>query len=65
MNRFQTDTMAEVDCVREEALKAGADDAVMAEHWAKGGDGAANLATAVVKACDSAQTEDFRWGVMG
>ena len=34
------------------AMKAGAEDAVVSEVWAKGGAGGAELAEAVVKACD-------------
>ena len=37
--------------VREHALKHGAFDAQVAEHWEKGGEGAVNLAHAVVNAC--------------
>lgn len=51
INAFPTDTPAEHALVREAALKAGAFDAVVSYNWAKGGDGAANLATAVDKAC--------------
>ncbi|HJR92677.1 MAG TPA: formate--tetrahydrofolate ligase [Acidimicrobiia bacterium] len=52
INAFPTDTHAEIDLVREKALEAGALDAVMADHWARGGAGAADLAEAVVKACE-------------
>lgn len=52
INSFPTDTWAEINLIREAALAAGASDAVLAEHWLKGGDGAAELAEAVVKACE-------------
>jgi len=52
INSFPTDTWAEIDLIREAALAAGASDAVLAEHWLKGGDGATALAEAVVKACE-------------
>jgi formyltetrahydrofolate synthetase len=52
INSFPTDTWAEINLIREAALAAGASDAVLAEHWAKGGDGAADLAEAVVQACE-------------
>ncbi len=52
INSFPTDTWAEVQLIREAALGAGAVDAVVSEHWTKGGEGAAALAEAVVKACD-------------
>ncbi len=51
INSFPTDTWAEIDLIREAALAAGASNAVLAEHWLKGGDGAAELAAAVVEAC--------------
>jgi formyltetrahydrofolate synthetase len=54
VNAFPTDTQAEWDLVREEALKAGAADAAVSRHWAEGGTGAADLARAVEKAAGSA-----------
>src|SRR5215475_14300591 len=51
INKFKDDTDAEVDLVRRLSIAAGAEDAVMSDHWAKGGAGAVNLANAVVKAC--------------
>lgn len=55
INKFETDTEAEIAVVREEALKAGAADAIPANHWAEGGKGAVDLAEGVIKA--SAQEE--------
>ncbi|HEX7100177.1 MAG TPA: formate--tetrahydrofolate ligase [Acidimicrobiia bacterium] len=52
INSFPTDSWAEVQLIREAALDAGAVDAVVSEHWAKGGEGAAALAEAVVKGCE-------------
>ncbi|MEM9776675.1 MAG: formate--tetrahydrofolate ligase [Chloroflexota bacterium] len=52
INKFHTDTDAEVEMVKKAAVEAGAVDAVMSNHWARGGDGAADLASAVVKACE-------------
>jgi len=52
VNRFTSDTDAEVELVRQRALGAGAEDAVPSEVWAKGGEGGAALAEAVVKACE-------------
>lgn len=52
INFFPTDTWAEISLIRDAALAAGASDAVLAEHWEKGGAGAAELAEAVVKACE-------------
>jgi formyltetrahydrofolate synthetase len=52
VNTFTTDSPAELEFVREAALKAGAEDAVVSEVWGKGGAGGARLAEAVVKACE-------------
>jgi formyltetrahydrofolate synthetase len=51
VNRFQHDTTAEIDLVRKLAVQAGAQDAVMANHWAEGGAGAVELGKAVIAAC--------------
>jgi formyltetrahydrofolate synthetase len=52
VNRFATDTDAEVALVRRIAQDAGAEDAVMSDHWARGGEGAVELAEAVVAASE-------------
>ncbi|HEY1756692.1 MAG TPA: formate--tetrahydrofolate ligase [Bryobacteraceae bacterium] len=52
VNRFKTDTPAEIELVRRLAIEAGAEDAAVADNWAQGGAGAADLGRAVVKACD-------------
>jgi len=52
VNRFHTDTDAEVELVRKISRGAGAEDAVMANHWALGGAGAVELGKAVVTACE-------------
>jgi formyltetrahydrofolate synthetase len=51
VNRFKTDTPAEIELVRRLAIEAGAEDAAVADNWAQGGAGAADLGRAVVKAC--------------
>ena len=51
VNRFREDTAAEIELVCRVAIEAGAEDAVMTDHWAQGGAGAVALAEAVVKAC--------------
>ena len=53
INRFASDTDAEVEAIREEAIAAGAKDVVVFEGHAKGGEGAVALADAVVEACAS------------
>ena len=40
VNRFKTDTSAEIDAVVKVAEEAGAYKAVMCNHWAEGGKGA-------------------------
>jgi len=50
INRFLTDTEEEIALVRKEAESAGARCAV-ADHWAKGGEGALELADVVTDAC--------------
>ena len=52
INAFPTDTPAEVEAVREVSLAAGARAAVVANHWALGGEGAADLAEAVWAAAE-------------
>src|SRR5580698_9093849 len=52
VNRFKHDTDAEVELVRKLSIAAGAEDAVMSNHWAEGGLGAVNLGKAVVAACE-------------
>jgi len=59
VNRFTPDTDAEVEMVRDYALEQGAFESVPTEHWAKGGEGAAKLAEAVVEACE--QPSDFEF----
>jgi methylenetetrahydrofolate dehydrogenase (NADP+)/methenyltetrahydrofolate cyclohydrolase/formyltetrahydrofolate synthetase/formate--tetrahydrofolate ligase len=51
INAFPTDSWSEINLIKESSMKAGASDAVLAEHFLKGGEGAADLAEAVVKAC--------------
>jgi len=59
VNRFVSDTEAEIEMVRRAAVAAGAEDAVMSDHWAKGGAGAVDLAKAVIAACR--RPSDFRF----
>ncbi|MGB0387210.1 MAG: formate--tetrahydrofolate ligase, partial [Ardenticatenaceae bacterium] len=63
INRFPTDTSAEIDLVKRLAKEAGASDAVEAYHWSDGGDGASELAEAVVKACDQPSQFEFIYDV--
>ena len=58
LNAFYTDTPAERELVRQVAEAAGARFAV-SDHWLKGGEGARELAEAVVAACDEPNTFDY------
>jgi len=58
VNRFLTDTKAEIELVRKVAEQNGALAAV-SEHWLKGGEGAIELAEAVTTACD--EKTDFKF----
>ena len=53
INRFGTDSPEELDAVRTIAMEAGADAAVEADGFARGGEGMTDLAEAVVKAAES------------
>jgi formate--tetrahydrofolate ligase len=58
VNCFHTDTDAEVEMVRKAAEAAGARCA-KSTHWADGGDGALELADAVIDACE--EQNDFKF----
>jgi formyltetrahydrofolate synthetase len=52
INRFKDDTDAEIALIHKRATATGAEDAVMSTVWADGGAGGADLAKAVMKACE-------------
>jgi formate--tetrahydrofolate ligase len=56
INRFSADTDAEIGLV-EQKCKALGVEALMADHWAEGGAGAADVARAVIKICDSGKSK--------
>jgi formate--tetrahydrofolate ligase len=58
INSFPTDTPGEVEAIREVALEAGADAAVVATHFSDGGKGATALAEAVWAA--ASRPSEFR-----
>jgi len=58
INSFHTDTKEEIAMVRKAAEAAGARCA-LSEHWLKGGDGALELADAVMEACE--EKNDFKF----
>jgi formate--tetrahydrofolate ligase len=51
INRFSADTDAEIQLVKDKCKALGVE-ALMADHWAMGGEGAADVARAVVKTID-------------
>ncbi len=60
VNSFFTDTDKELEMIRKAAIEeGGAVDAVVSRHWELGGEGAVDLAKAVVKACE--QPSDFKF----
>lgn len=59
INRFPTDSQHEHDLIKEISLAAGAMAAASTDHHAQGGEGAEDLAEAVVEACD--QPSDFKY----
>ncbi|MEK7290316.1 MAG: formate--tetrahydrofolate ligase, partial [Planctomycetota bacterium] len=58
INNFHTDTDAEIKAIRRLAEKVGARVA-LSKHWLKGGDGALELADAVIDACN--QPNNFKF----
>jgi len=59
VNRFTSDTDAEIDLIRKAALAGGAEDAVASTHWSDGGAGAVALAKAVMAACERPSSFKF------
>jgi formate--tetrahydrofolate ligase len=56
LNRFSADSDAEIKLV-EDKCKALGVEALMADHWALGGEGAVNLARAVIKVAESGKSK--------
>jgi formate--tetrahydrofolate ligase len=56
INRFSADTDAEIALVKDKCKALGVE-ALMADHWAMGGEGAADVARAVVKTIDSGKAK--------
>lgn len=60
INRFHTDTDAELEFVQKACRESGKIvDAVITNHWEEGGEGAIDLGKAVIKAAE--QKSDFRF----
>ena len=58
INSFYTDTKAEIEAIRKISEQSGALVAV-SEHWLRGGDGAKELAEAVIQACNEKNNFKF------
>ena len=56
INRFSADTEAEIKLVQDKCKSLGVE-ALMADHWAMGGAGAADVARAVVKIAESGKSK--------
>jgi formate--tetrahydrofolate ligase len=56
INRFSRDTDAEIELVKTLCAKLGVE-ALMADHWAQGGEGALDVARAVVKLADQGKAK--------
>ncbi len=59
INRFKDDTDAEIALIRKRARETGAEDAVESTVWMNGGAGGADLAKAVMKACEKPSSFKF------
>ena len=64
INAFPTDTPAELALVEEKCAELGVN-AVLSEHWAKGGAGAIDLAHAVVDACGTPSKMTYSYEIEG
>ena len=57
INKFPTDTPAEVDILKKKAIQSGAFDAIECDVFAKGGEGALELAESVVEVANQSPSE--------
>ena len=62
INRFPTDTVAELELVREECKRLGVN-VELSEVWGKGGEGGVDLANAVVRLCEEENDFTFCYDV--
>ncbi|XP_044265434.1 C-1-tetrahydrofolate synthase, cytoplasmic-like [Tribolium madens] len=63
INSFETDTEAEIQLVKEEAIRNGAFGAAVSNHWAQGGAGAIDLAELVMDACEEENNFKFLYNL--
>ncbi|CUM54712.1 uncharacterized protein AC631_04249 [Debaryomyces fabryi] len=60
INKMSSDSDSEHQVIKEEALKAGATDAIVSNHWEEGGKGAVELGQGIIEACNS-QDKQFKF----
>mmetsp|Transcript_3994 Transcript_3994/g.4427 ORF Transcript_3994/g.4427 Transcript_3994/m.4427 type:complete len:947 (-) Transcript_3994:54-2894(-) len=60
INKMSSDSESEHQVIKEEALKAGATDAIVSNHWEEGGKGAVELGQGIIEACNS-QDKQFKF----
>ncbi|KAF4672975.1 hypothetical protein FOL47_011164 [Perkinsus chesapeaki] len=53
VNKVNTDSDAELKLIVDDALKSGAAAAVVSDHWARGGEGAVDIAKKLIEVCDT------------
>ena len=63
INKFPTDTDAELKLVQRLTTESGAHATVIADHWEHGGEGATDLADAVVDACEAPANFQFLYSL--
>lgn len=59
INVFTSDTKKEIELVRKKALEFGADGVAISDAWAKGGEGALELADAVLEVLETPSNMEF------
>ena len=66
INPFSTDTDAELELVKKSAIEeGGAEAAVISRHWELGGEGAVDLAKAVIEAAEKPANFEFLYPLKG
>ncbi|EER10689.1 Formate--tetrahydrofolate ligase, putative [Perkinsus marinus ATCC 50983] len=60
VNKVNTDSDAELKLIVDDALKSGAAAAVVSDHWARGGEGAVDIARKLTEVCENVRS-DFKF----
>ncbi|QLG71020.1 hypothetical protein HG535_0B00580 [Zygotorulaspora mrakii] len=61
INKMSSDSDLEHQVIKEESLKAGAEDAIVSNHWEEGGAGAIDLAQGIIKVTQEDTNKDFKF----